>query len=100
MALLFDVRTRDQKKNNVNKFFVSEEVLPQTLSVLQTRSTPIGIELVVGNHEAFDFSEDFFGALLQYPGKYGQVHDYEDFINQAHTKDIKVAVAADRKSVV
>ena len=34
MALLFDVRTRDQKKNNVNKFFVSEEILPQTLSVL------------------------------------------------------------------
>jgi glycine dehydrogenase len=30
------------KKNNVCKFFVSEEILPQTLSVLQTRSTPIG----------------------------------------------------------
>jgi glycine dehydrogenase len=50
MALLFDVRSRDQKKNNVNKFFVSEEILPQTLSVLQTRSTPLKIELVVGNH--------------------------------------------------
>ncbi|OUD42050.1 glycine dehydrogenase (aminomethyl-transferring), partial [Flavobacterium psychrophilum] len=36
MALLFDVRSREQKKNNVNKFFVSEEILPQTLSVLQT----------------------------------------------------------------
>ena len=44
MALLFDVRTRDQKKNNANKFFVSEEILPQTLSVLQTRSTLIGVE--------------------------------------------------------
>ncbi|HUH25027.1 MAG TPA: aminomethyl-transferring glycine dehydrogenase, partial [Flavobacterium sp.] len=95
MALLFDVRTRDQKKNNANKFFVSEEVLPQTLSVLQTRSTPIGVELVVGNHENFEFSEDFFGVLLQYPGKYGQVFDYADFISQAHTKDIKVAVATD-----
>src|SRR5215831_7971270 len=51
MALLFDIRSRDQKKNNVHKFFVSEEILPQTLSVLQTRSTPVGIELVVGNHE-------------------------------------------------
>jgi len=100
MALLFDVRTRDQKKNNANKFFVSEEILPQTLSVLQTRSTPIGIELVVGNHEQFDFSEDFFGAILQYPGKYGQVYDYSDFINTAKTKDIKVAVAADILSLV
>jgi len=95
MALLFDVRSRDQKKNNINKFFVSEEILPQTLSVLQTRSTPIGIELVVGNHETFDFSSDFFGAILQYPGKYGQVNDYTSFIAKAAANEIKVAVAAD-----
>ncbi|MNS18723.1 Glycine dehydrogenase [compost metagenome] len=95
MALLFDVRSRDQKKNNINKFFVSEEILPQTLSVLQTRSTPIGVELVVGNHETFDFSNEFFGAMLQYPGKFGQVHDYASFIASAAAKEIKVAVAAD-----
>ncbi|MFC6875856.1 aminomethyl-transferring glycine dehydrogenase [Flavobacterium myungsuense] len=95
MALLFDVRTRDQKKNNVCKFFVSEEILPQTLSVLQTRSTPIGVELVIGNHETFDFSTDFYGAILQYPGKHGQVNDYSEFISKAKTNDIKVAVAAD-----
>ena len=100
MALLFDVRTRDQKKNNANKFFVSEEILPQTLSVLQTRSTPKGIELVVGNHETFDFSNDFFGAILQYPGKFGQVNDYAGFIADAHAKEIKVAVAADILSLV
>ena len=100
MALLFDVRTRDQKKNNVVKFFVSEEVLPQTISVLQTRSTPKGIELVIGNHETFDFSDEFFGAILQYPGKYGQVHDYAGFIAKAHAAEIKVAVAADILSLV
>jgi glycine dehydrogenase len=100
MALLFDVRSRDQKKNNVCKFFVSEEILPQTLSVLQTRSTPIGVELVVGNHEEFDFSNDFYGAILQYPGKFGQVHDYAGFISKAKTAEIKVAVAADILSLV
>ena len=100
MALLFDVRTRDQKKNNVNKFFVSEEILPQTLSVLQTRSTPIGVELVIGNHEEFDFSDEFFGAILQYPGKYGQVYDYAGFIAKAKEKEIKTAVAADILSLV
>jgi len=99
MAMLFDVRTRDQKKNNANKFFVSEEILPQTLSVLQTRSTPIGVELVVGNHETFDFSNEFFGAILQYPGKHGQVTDYTSFIQQAKNNDIKVAVAADLLSL-
>jgi glycine dehydrogenase len=100
MSLLFDVRSRDQKKNNICKFFVSEEILPQTLSVLQTRSTPIGVELVVGNHETFDFSTEFFGAILQYPGKFGQVNDYAGFIAKAHEKEIKVAVASDILSLV
>ena len=100
MALLFDVRTRDQKKNNVCKFFVSEEILPQTLSVLQTRSTPIGVELVIGNHETFDFSNEFYGAILQYPGKFGQVYDYAGFISKAKTAEIKVAVGADILSLV
>jgi len=100
MALLFDVRTRDQKKSNINKFFVSEEILPQTLSVLQTRSAPIGVELIIGNHETFDFSSEFFGAILQYPGKFGQIHDYKAFITKATENEIKVAVAADILSLV
>lgn len=100
MALLFDVRERTQKKANVNKFFVSEEILPQTLSVLQTRAIPIGIELVVGNHEEFDFSEEFYGAIVQYPGKHGQVYDYTDFVANCNANNIKVAVAADILSLV
>jgi glycine dehydrogenase len=100
MALLFDVRTRDQKKNSTCKFFVSEEILPQTLSVLITRAAPIGVELVVGNHETFDFSNEFFGAILQYPGKFGQIHDYASFIAKAKENEIKVAVAADILSLV
>ncbi|MFC4268576.1 aminomethyl-transferring glycine dehydrogenase [Polaribacter marinivivus] len=100
MALLFDVRERAQKKAGANKFFVSEEILPQTLSVLLTRSTPIGIELVVGNHREFDFSEEFFGAILQYPGKHGHVFDYSDFVAKANENNIKVAVAADILSLV
>ncbi|WP_299210059.1 aminomethyl-transferring glycine dehydrogenase [uncultured Dokdonia sp.] len=100
MALLFAVRSRDQKKADVVKFFVSEEILPQTLSLLQTRATPIGIELVVGNHETFDFSQDFFAAILQYPGKSGQVHDIADFVSHANAAEIKVAVAADILSLV
>lgn len=100
MALLFDVRSRDQKKNNANKFFVSEEVLPQTLSILQTRSTPIGIELVIGNHNDFDFSSDFFGAILQYPGKFGQVNDYREFVAKAKNNEIKTVFAADILSLV
>jgi len=76
MSLLFAVRERTQKKAGINKFFVSDHILPQTLSLLQTRANPIGIELVVGNEDSFDFSSDVFGAMLQYPGKNGQITDY------------------------
>ena len=100
MTMLFDVRSRDQKKSGVLKFFVSEEILPQTLSLLQTRSTPLGIELVIGNHETFEFGKDFYGALLQYPGKHGQIHDYASFVTKAKSDNIKVAVAADILSLV
>nr|WP_297919035.1 aminomethyl-transferring glycine dehydrogenase [uncultured Allomuricauda sp.] len=100
MTMLFDVRSRQQKKEGILKFFVSEEVLPQTLSLLRTRSIPLGIELVIGNHEDFDFSTEFYGALLQYPGKHGQIHDYDSFVQKAKENDIKVAVAADILSLV
>ena len=100
MTLLYDVRERAKKKAGAHKFFVSKEILPQTLSLLQTRSTPIGIELVIGNHEDFDFTDDFFGAILQYPGKLGQVFDYENFVAKANGNNIKVAVAADILSLV
>jgi glycine dehydrogenase len=100
MALLFDVRDRAKKKSGAHKFFVSNEILPQTLSLLQTRSIPIGIELVLGNHEDFDFGDDFFGAILQYPGKFGQIFDYESFVSKANKNKIKVAVAADILSLV
>ncbi len=100
MSLLFAVRERDQKKAGINKFFVSDDVLPQTLSVLKTRANPIGIDLVIGNESEFGFSEEYFGAILQYPGKYGQITDIESFITKANEKRIKVAIAADILSLV
>ncbi|MGM0933447.1 MAG: aminomethyl-transferring glycine dehydrogenase [Bacteroidota bacterium] len=100
ISLLYALRDRKQKKENVNKFFVSEEVLPQSISLIETRAIPLGIEIVVGNHEEFDFSEQYFGALVQYPGKSGQVFNYADFIAKCQDTGIKTAVAADILSLV
>tara|TARA_B100000497_G_scaffold71869_1_gene80705 strand:- start:28155 stop:31004 length:2850 start_codon:yes stop_codon:yes gene_type:complete len=100
MSLLYSLRDRAQKKRNIGKFFVSEEVLPQTISLLQTRSIPLGIELVIGNHQEFDFSAEYFGVLLQYPGKFGQIYNYQSFVEKAKESLIKVAVAADILSLV
>jgi len=100
MTLLFALRERDQKKNNAVKYFVSEEILPQNLSLLQTRAEPLDIELVVGNHEEFDFSSEFFGVMLQYPGRTGKVFNFKEFIKKAKDAQLKVAVAADILSLV
>ena len=93
MTLLFAVRTRDQKKNNVQRFFVDQNTLPQTISLLQTRAQPIGIELVIGAIDALD--DSFFGALFQYPGKNGTIIDLATAIETAKTLAIKTVVAAD-----
>ncbi|MDA9760260.1 aminomethyl-transferring glycine dehydrogenase [Flavobacteriaceae bacterium] len=100
MALLFAVRGRASVKSAVVKFFVSEDIFPQTLAVLQTRAIPIGVELVIGNAEEFKFNSDFFGALIQYPGASGNITDIETFIATANANNIKVAVAADILSLV
>ena len=100
MSLLFAVRSRTQKKNAIAKFFVDQNTLPQTLSLLETRSNPIGIELVVGDPKEFTIDASFFGALLQYPGKYGEIHDYSGFIENAASLEIKTVVAADLMSLV
>ncbi len=100
MLMLFNLRSREQQQAGAVSFFVSEEVLPQTFSVLQTRAIPLGIELVKGDHREFKGSTAFFGALLQYPGVYGGIPDYIAFTETAKEKGIKIAVAADILSLV
>ncbi|WP_304064330.1 aminomethyl-transferring glycine dehydrogenase [Pedobacter glucosidilyticus] len=88
------------RKNNAAKtFFVSEEVFPQTIDILKTRSQPYGIELVIGDHRTVELTEDMFGAIVQYPAGNGEVFDYSDFANKAHEKNIKLTVAADIMSL-
>jgi glycine dehydrogenase len=99
MIMLLNTRTKNQKKVNAVQFFVSEEVLPQTIDVLKTRATPLGIELIFGDHQKFEFNEHIFGALVQYPSKNGQVHHYDQFVNKANEVEARVAVAADLMSL-
>ena len=95
MSLLYSVRTRDQKKNNSVKFFVSDDIFPQTLSLLKTRSKPLGIELVIDNFENVNLDSSFFGSIIQYPGASGKINDIQPFIDKCKNLEIKTAVAAD-----
>jgi glycine dehydrogenase len=95
MTLLFSVRDRAQKKENVVKFFVDQDALPQTKELLKTRAIPLGIELVEGNPKEMDINDGYYAILLQYPGASGNIVDYSAFAKTCQENDIRIAVAAD-----
>lgn len=99
MIMLYNARSRDAVKRVANKFFVSQNLFPQTIDVLVTRSAPLGIELVIGCHNSIAFDDKMFGAIIQYPNQKGKVSDYSDFVNKAHANNTAVAVAADLMSL-
>jgi glycine dehydrogenase len=78
-----------------NKFFVSELCFPQTIDVVKTRAEFLGIEVIVGDHNTVALDKDFFGALLQYPSRRGNIDDYSSFIEKAHALECYVCVASD-----
>ena len=88
------------KKGKANKFFVSQDVHPQTIGLIQTRAKAIGIEVLVGNHAEVDFSnKDYCGAIVQYPNTYGSVESpgepYQAFTERAHEGGAMVICATD-----
>jgi len=77
------------------RFFVDEEVFPQTKDVILTRAIPVGIEVVFGDYRKATIDESYFGALVQYPNDKGEVADYRHFINTVHGAGGFVAMATD-----
>jgi len=100
MTMLYNNRSRDAVKNGATKFFVSNECFPQTIDLLKTRSTPLGIELVIGDWKTQVLDASVYGALLQYPTIDGTVNNYADFVKNAKANGIAIAVAADVLSLV
>jgi len=88
------------KKGKKNKFFVSKDIHPQTIGVIETRAEAIGIEVIIGDHSTADFSnEDYCGAVLQYPNTYGSIESpgesYAYFTERAHQAGAMVIAATD-----
>src|SRR6266496_1237365 len=80
-------------------FFVSQNCHPQNIEVVQTRARALGIKIVIGDHQAFAFNPEFFGALVQYPDTYGVIHDYQSFVEKAHAAGVMAIVVADLLSL-
>ena len=94
LFMFYSNRSKDKVRNNGKKFFVSRNCFPQTIDVLRTRAVPYGIELVIGEH-TMKLDDSFFGALIQYPDINGEVNDYKQFVADAKSNEIQVAVASD-----
>ncbi|HUQ66222.1 MAG TPA: aminomethyl-transferring glycine dehydrogenase [Flavitalea sp.] len=85
-------RTEESKQR---KFFVDNDIFPQTKDVIITRAQPIGIEVVFGDHHTAQIDESFFGAILQYPDNHGAVEDTRSFIEAIHQSKGYVVMATD-----
>jgi glycine dehydrogenase len=90
MALSFSAHGQIRKK-----FFVDQGCYPQTIDVLATRAEPLGIQIVVSDPKTATLSQDFFGALLQYPDLFGKRTDYQAWIQKARQTGALITVAAD-----
>ncbi len=99
MLMFYHSRSRAQVKNNVMKFFVADDVFPQTIEVIKTRAHFLGIQVVVDNINNFTAGEDFFGVLIQCPNQFGEIVDHRANVTSWKEKGIQVAVAADLLSL-
>ena len=97
MTMFYRLRKGDKKSSN--KFFVSEKSFPQTIELMKTRSNPLGIELVIGDINNFEFSDDFFGMFLQYPDSDGNISDISKILERAKQNSILSCVASDLMSL-
>ena len=94
MAMIFNHINKSEVISQP-KLFVDEAIFAQTKSVLQTRATPIGVELVTGDFKTATIDGGFFGAILQYPNANGAIQDYTSFIDQVHQVGGMVILVAD-----
>ncbi|MCC0805163.1 aminomethyl-transferring glycine dehydrogenase [Methylobacterium sp. W2] len=81
--------------NGKSAFFVDSDCLPQTIAVLKTRAAPLGWEIVVGDPATDLDPAQVFGAILQYPGTCGAIHDFSEVIARLHEAGAVAVMAAD-----
>ena len=99
MIMMFNNRSKQQKSSNEKKFFVDSNILPQTLSVLKTRSNPLDIEIISGDIKSIS-QNDFFGCIIQYPGKDGELINVDKILSNIKNDDLKIILAVDLMSIV
>ncbi|XES83579.1 aminomethyl-transferring glycine dehydrogenase [Franconibacter pulveris] len=91
---------RVSKLKGANRFFVAQDIHPQTLDVVRTRAETFGFEVIVDEPGKALDHQDIFGVLLQQVGTTGEVHDYGPLIEKLKARNVIVSVAADFMALV
>lgn len=91
---------RASKLKNANRFFVADDVHPQTLDVVRTRAETFGFDIIVDKAEKVLELDGIFGVLLQQVGTTGEVHDYRALLAELKSRKIITSVAADIMALV
>jgi glycine dehydrogenase len=91
---------RASKLKDANRFFVADDVHPQTLDVVRTRAETFGFDIIVDKAEKVLELEGVFGVLLQQVGTTGEVHDYTALLGELKSRKIITSVAADIMALV
>ncbi|MEO7413954.1 MAG: aminomethyl-transferring glycine dehydrogenase [Opitutaceae bacterium] len=94
-AMMMCHRLKEGDASAHRVFFVSDKCHPQTIDIVKTRATPLGIELVVGDHLTYQPAANCFGVLVQYPDTTGSVQDFQGFFAAAHEVGAFTIVATD-----
>ncbi|MEF9986897.1 MAG: aminomethyl-transferring glycine dehydrogenase [Bacteroidales bacterium] len=84
IRMMFEVRSREAVKAGKNVVFVDNNIFPHVLSVIKTRAKGLGIKIEQGDYKTYNFSDKFYGAMVQYPAADGEVRDYAAFCEKAH----------------
>lgn len=86
------IHSQLRRHNKRQKIFISENIHPQTLAVVQTRAEDLDIELVVGQIDKANLgSREYAGILLQYPDTFGDVKDFADVSKVANKNGVSLS---------
>jgi glycine dehydrogenase len=99
MTMAYGIVNKQADGHPAKKFFVSDTCYVQTVDVIRTRASAIGIEVVVGDHKKAALDKSYFGAIVQYPADDGSVHDFRRLIEDVHKVGALVIVASDLLSL-
>lgn len=99
-AMYMFYHAKNKGSITANKFFIDASVYPQTIAVVTSKASHLGIEVVIGDVLNTTFDATYFGALIQNPTMNGEVRDLTPTIHSLKNNGIYTCIIADIMSLI